>query len=208
MLAYVDESGCLGTKFGQGSSEFFAVATVPFRDREIARACRAMLSRLRLEARIGKEFHFTKCSDSQRVRFFSQVNKFDFEYVGVVFDKARMIECGFGFEQPFLQFPVKGLFAQIGSNVDGVDVMIDRTGSNEFRQMIQRDLKKDINEQFGREVIKRVSSQASHAEPLLQLADMVVGALMRLYKTDGPKSDVYRKLLKRKEVAVIDWPGA
>ena len=40
MLCFVDESGDAGRKFGEGSSIYFTVAVVLFRDREEARADR------------------------------------------------------------------------------------------------------------------------------------------------------------------------
>ena len=208
MLAFVDESGCMGMKLGHGSSPHFGVVAVLFEDHHIANQCDKYIEELRKVLRIRREFHFTKCSHEQRSMFFGEAVNFDFSYVGIVFDKQKIFDSGMTFSRPFLQYPVKGVFATIEPRLRDTIVVIDRTGSSEFRKMMARDLKNDLNAQFGRQVIKLVKDEASHSNNLLQMADMICSAVTRSFRSDRKEPKGYRDQIRRKELLVQVWPSA
>lgn len=78
--------------------------------------------------------------------------------------------------------------------------MIDGNGSKDFRRRLQDYLKHKV----GSGVIKKIKIQNSKQNNLLQLADMVVGALHRSLSEKDDKN-VYRKLLATKEFNVQVW---
>jgi hypothetical protein len=67
-------------------------------------------------------------------------------------------------------------------------------------------LKQDINSRFGTSVIKKVKAQQSHANNLLQLADMVCGAVARSFRAGKKEAGGYRKIIEPKELSVEIWP--
>ncbi len=202
MWAYVDESGCMGMKIGSGSSPFFAVTTVVFSQKTVVTDCYNKIEELKGELRVRKEFKFCGCSHEQRVRFFREVCKFDFSYFGIVFDKARIS----GFQRPFLHWAVLTTFAQHVEKIKSAKVVIDKTGSSMFRKMMSRRLKDDLNKEFSRNVINSVKSVESHGNNLLQLADMVCGAVARSFHPDKVGRSDYRDMIQRKEWGISQYP--
>jgi hypothetical protein len=202
MWAYVDESGCMGMKIGSGSSPFFAVSTVVFGNKADVTNCYETIEALKASLRVRKEFKFCACSHEQRVRFFREMCKFDFNYFGIVFDKAKIS----GFQRPFLHWAVLATFAQHIEKIRSAKVVIDKTGSSEFRKMMSRRLKTDLNTEYDRNVINSVKSVDSHSNNLLQLADMVCGAVARSFHPDKVGRSDYRDLVKRKEWGISQYP--
>lgn len=207
MLAYVDESGCTGMRFASGASRLYVVTAVVFYDRQVADCCYQTVDELRRSLKVAKEFHFSKLSHPNRLAFFTEAAKFDFEYFAVVFDKHKLGEQGITLTTPFLQYPVKAIFSGIAPKLSEATIVIDEVGSSEFRNGLARELKGEINRQFGREVIKQVKSKASHSHSLLQLADMVCGAVSRSCANSRKNPDEYRSLIKRRERGVAIWPS-
>jgi len=208
MLAYVDESGCTGMRLNSGSSLFFVVTAVFFEDRDQADKCYRRIDTLRAELKVSREFHFTKLSHANRVRFFEEVCPFDFRYDAVVFDKSKIHSEGVVLSAPFLQYPVKAIFAALAPKMTKATIVIDKTGSSEFRKRLARELKRDLNEQFGREVIHKIKEVDSHKHALLQLADMVCGAVARSFSDKRKSADAFRTLIRQREGFVTVWPGA
>lgn len=208
MRAYVDESGCMGMKLGEGSSDHFTVIVVLFSDEQESTRCYNRIEELKSTLGVKKEFRFANCGHQRRERFFHEITKFEFSYFGVSVDKAQLAKKHQTFRRPFLLYPVLTSFAQYADLMDNVTVVIDRTGSDEFRKSLARDLKRRINADFGETKIKKVKDQPSHANNLLQLADMVCGAVARSFCTDKTNPDFYRRILKPKELSVEIWPSS
>jgi hypothetical protein len=103
------------------------------------------------------------------------------------------------FNRPFLQYPVRSIFAALEDQLENLTVVIDRTGSSEFRKAMAKNLKSDLNEQFGRQVIKRVKDEPSHSNNLLQLADMACCAVTRSLNDGKKDQGCYREIIYRKE---------
>lgn len=204
MWVYVDESGCLGMKLGQGSSPFFCVVSVLFKDKAAVTACYNRIEALKSELKIRKEFHFRKTAHLTRLAFFREMRAYDFQYFGLAIDKSQI----HGFSRPFLHNAVLTSFSLHAESLKNATVVIDRTGSDEFRKMMSRSLKNDLNRQFDREVIRKVKNETSHANNLLQLADMVAGAVTRSLTGEKNHKDVYREIIRGKELRVTIVPAS
>jgi hypothetical protein len=208
MRAYVDESGCTGKKFDSGSTLFFCVTAVLFRREDDAARCDARIGQLRQELRVAKEFHFSKCNHDVRVRFFTEMLAFDFVYFGLAIDKLKFMVAGLDFDEAFLQAPVVAIFTAAQSKIANATVVIDKTGSSEFRHSLAKNLRGDVNRQIGRDVIARVKHQASHSDNLLQLADMTCGAVARSVCKEKANATFYRNLIREKELFITLFPSA
>jgi hypothetical protein len=55
-------------------------------------------------------------------------------------------------------------------------------------------------------LIKKVSMEASHTNNLVQLADMVCGAVARSYNSQKNDRAQFRTLIRRREARVQFWP--
>lgn len=195
-------------KLDEGATALYTVTAVVFYDRGIADECYRRIEELRQLLRVTKEFHFSKLSHPSRMQFFEEVAKFQFEYLAVVFDKRRIAQQGIVMTTPFVQHPVKAIFSAIAPQLKGATIVFDKTGSSHFRKTLAKQLKGEINRQFGREVVRKVKNEASHSHALLQLADMVCGAVNRSCLNSRKNPNEYRDMIKTREKFITVWPSA
>ena len=202
MLVFVDESGDSGMKQKDGSSLRFVIAAVVF----IANLCDKSIDELRGKCfRNGTtEFKFNKCCRDYRVQFLEGVAEFEFLYFGFVLNKERLYGPGFQYKEPFYKYASKLLFENAKPYLSNARVVIDGSGDRTFRAQLEKYLKGKIN--TDRDIIKKVKIAASHSNNLLQLADMVCGALARGFRTDKVDRFLYRTIVKKRELSVQIWP--
>jgi hypothetical protein len=90
--------------------------------------------------------------------------------------------------------------------LDHATVVIDGSGSREFRRQLGSYLRKRINDKKGdNRFIGKVKIQESHRNNLLQMADMICGAIARSYSGKGD-ARTYRNLISHREIYVQFWP--
>lgn len=159
MLAFVDESGDPGLKLEQGSSRYFIVTIVIFEDRDEANAADERIALLRRELRLKAdfEFHFKENKASIREAFLKAVSPYDFFYFSIVINKEELYGDGFKFKGSFYKYACSLVFENAKQYLDQTTVLIDGSGSREFRNQLQRYIKRRINEkESGSKYIKRV----------------------------------------------------
>jgi len=205
MLVFVDESGDTGLKFGKGSSEFFTVALVVFEENEEAQAADARITLLRREMgrSAGFEFHFVHNSVDVRRKFFQAIVPYNFFYFGYVIDKSQIQTAGLEQKEAFYKYACGLVFESAKPYLDNAVVRFDASGSQEFQGDLARYLRQKINEPKAvRQRIRKVTPDDSHRNNLLQMADMVCGALARSVQGEGSDADSYRKIIKHREISV------
>ena len=208
MLVFIDESGDSGLKIEAGSSRFFTVALVVFEDYEEANACDKRIELLAKE--IGwdsvSEFHFKKNSDTVRKAFLQAVAPYQFFYYGIVINKdpKKLYGEGFKYKQPFYKYTCNLLFENAKERLEDAIVVMDESGSLDFKQQLATYLRNKINTKMKCH-IKKVKMQRSSSNRLLQLADYVTGVINR--SIQGKKNwQEYHKLIGHREINVQVWP--
>ena len=206
MLCFVDESGDAGRKFGQGSSQYFTVTVVLFRDNEEARACDTRIELLKHELGLQKtfEFHYAGASSRLKSSFFEAVMRYDFLYASITVNKAKLFGEGFAFKESFYKYVCRLVFETLASYLEEAVVILDGQGSREFRRQLQAYLKQHIQHN-DRPCIKSVDFQHSHKNNLLQLADMICGAVAESLKTHR-QSQKNREMISARELSWKIWP--
>lgn len=205
MLVFIDESGDTGRKINKGSSKYFVIALVTFEDNEEAIACDQRINLLRKELRLPEnyEFKFSKLRKDQRRAFLCAINPYSFFYFGIVINKdpKKLYGSGFNVKESFYKYTCSLVFENAKPYLKDSTVIIDGSGSREFKRQFQSYLKKKVGI-----IIKKVKIQSSHLNNLIQLADMVVGSIHRSY---GQKEDkrIYRSIIKPREIKVQVWPS-
>jgi hypothetical protein len=206
MLVFIDESGDSGTKIPEGSSAFFIVSLVVFEDHDEAIACDQRIELLKRE--LGRdsqsEFHFKKNSDRIRLAFIKAVAPYNFFYYGIVLDKKNLPREGFEDKRSFYKYACGLVFENAKDKLDQAIVVVDRSGSLEFRSQLESYLKKKMNDETKR--IKSVKMQRSCSNNLLQLADYVAGIINRHVEDRKKHADDYRKMIAHREMSVKVWP--
>lgn len=209
MLVFVDESGDPGLKIDKGSSEYLIVALVLFEENEDAGDCDLRINLVRKELGLPEyfEFHFNKNHPSIRKAFLEAVARYSFWYLGIVINKKKLYGKGFQYKESFYKYATSLVFENAKSRLDEAIVTLDGSGSRDFRKQMQAYLMKRINEEKGpSKRIKRVKVQKSLNNNLIQLADMVAGAIARSYKKGKRDSKIYRRIIEHRELFVQLWP--
>lgn len=204
MLVFIDESGDTGRKIEKGSSAYFVIVLVAFRDHGEATSCDQRIELLKKELGLSRtyEFKFNKLRLEQRKKFFEAVLPYDFFYYGIVINKdpRKLYGDGFNVKESFYKYACSLVVENARTQLQNATVVIDGSGSREFKQQFRTYLQR----RAGR-LIHKIKIQDSHRNNLIQLADMVVGAVYRSLSNKGDKH-VYRSLIKAREMHVQVWP--
>jgi hypothetical protein len=208
MLVFIDESGDSGLQIGKGSSRFFTIGLVVFEEADEAEACDTRIELLRRELGwdLKSEFHFKRNSDRVRNSFLEAVSPYSFFYYGVVINKDPKKLWGEGFKskESFYKYTCGLVFENAKDKLKNATVIIDKSGSLEFRNQLAKYLRRKINTK--EKLISKVKMQRSSGNNLLQLADYVSGVINRSIVEERKKSDIFRKKIAHREIFVQIWP--
>ncbi len=208
MLVFIDESGDPGLKIDKGSSRYFVISLVMFKDLKEAAACDKRISLLAREMgyQDGFLFHFKDNSHNVRVMFLQAVAPYDFLYFGFVLDKdpKKLWGEGFKIKESLYKSACSYVFESAKPHLKDAIVIIDKTGKKVFRSQLASYLKKKINTE-AKDIIKKIKMQPDRGNNLLQLADYVAGVINR-YQQGKKYADAYRRFIAHKEIKVQVWP--
>lgn len=181
MLIVIDESGDPGFKLTKGSTRYFVVAMVIFRDFGQAEATSRAIRDLREKLGIKPEFKFNKTEKRHRDSFFEAVRPFEFSVRALVVDKNNIYSPHLRDETDrFYNFFVNRLLHHDNGVLTNARVKIDGSGDRRFKQ----ELGSYMRRQLGGGKVRSIKFVDSRRDDLVQLADMVVGAVARSYKED------------------------
>jgi len=211
MLVFVDESGDTGFKLGSGSSEQFTITLVVFAENEQAEAASHRIDALRTELGLSEdsrkgEFHFNDSSNSQREAFLTAVSIFGFSIFSVTINKTGLASEGISSKSAFYNFVCGLAFDNAKNYLTEANIVIDSTAGKEFKQQLGKYIRQRMNELGNERCIKQIRMKPSHTENLLQLADMVCGAIVRDCHEDKRKPSKFRNIIRHREVSVLMWP--
>lgn len=208
MLVFIDESGDPGMKLAGGSSPHFIVTLLAFEDNDEALAADQRIGLLKRELRFPDhfEFHFNQLRPDYREAFLKAVSPYDWFYFSIVINKEKLTGKGFQFPDSFYKYTCSLVFENAKQYLNEATVVIDGSGSRQFRRELSSYLRKRVNDpKEGARYIHQVKLQDSQKNHLLQMADMVCGAVARSFK-EKKDSQVYRQLVSHREMYVQLWP--
>lgn len=207
MLVFIDESGDAGLKLDSGSTDYFIVTLVAFEDNAEALATDRRIAQLKGELGFpaGFEFKFNKLKGTFREAFLSAVAGLGWFYFSIVINKRKLTGPGFKFKESFYKYACGLVFENAKPYLDRATVVIDGSGSREFRRQLGSYLRKRVNEQQESRHIAKVKLQDSRENNLVQMADMVCGAVARSY-SEKDDAKTYRQLVAHREIYIQFWP--
>ena len=209
MLCFIDESGDPGLKLGEGSSNLFTIVIVLFEEKDEANRCDSSISQLRkdLTLKANSEFHFVHCTHNKRIKFFECVTNFEFKYWTITINKSKLYGEGFKYKSSFYKYACSLVLNNAKQYLENAIVTIDGGGSREFRKELQSYIRKQVNDKDKNLVkIKQVKVQASHKNNLIQLSDMICGAVAYSLKLKKKNRREYRDLIRKREIFCQIWP--
>ncbi|MGD9109207.1 MAG: DUF3800 domain-containing protein [Gammaproteobacteria bacterium] len=189
MLVLIDESGDTGFKLTKNSSPFFTIGMVVFANLVEAEKASKHVAELRDKLRIGQEFKFSKSRSSIKDRFFYKICKYDFLVHALVVDKKNIYSDYIREnKENFYKTCMKRLMQNDNKLLKNVRIKIDGSGTNMFRIALRKYLQNHI----GNQKIISLKFVDSKRDNLIQLADIVIGAVARSH--DSSRKDHKRWL--------------
>jgi hypothetical protein len=183
-IAFIDESGDPGFNFAKGASEYFVMAMADFENKDAVLKTTQNIERLRSRLKMRGEFRFSQNIAFVRQAFFDSVLDCDFTIFATVVHKTR------------LPAPVPNFYNDTlrrlldASQVQEANIVLDGKNSKNLTNKLKSYLKKECLYP-----IQRLRLKDSRKDSLLQLADMVAGAIMRVYSR---QDDTYFNLIRPK----------
>jgi hypothetical protein len=174
-----DEAGDISFAFEKGASRYFVVTVIATQDPE---SLRTLLDDVRQQAHLPKgfDFHFNSLASAKlRNLVFASLGSSHFEAWGIIVDQTLLPDTFKFFISglDFYLFFVSELIRQIPAEKrEGGTLILDEFGNPErTRDELKRIMRaREIKHGFG-----RISIRRSQSEPLIQVADLVAGAILR-----------------------------
>jgi len=207
MLVFIDESGDSGLKINAGSSKYFTLVLVAFQNHDEALAVDDRISLLRKEHGLPDnfEFHFNTLNFAHRLMFLEAIASYNFSYFAVVMNKVSLAGRKLQFKESLYNYACGLIFEQAKPLLTNAVVVIDESGSKNFKSELKRYLVRRLKDDSGKCFIKKVRTQDSRKNNLVQLADMIVGAVARSFSAKKDSRE-YRSLIAHREMNVEVWP--
>jgi hypothetical protein len=181
VLVLIDESGDPGFKLIRGSSSHFVMAMVIFDDEADAERTSAAIGTLRAELRLKTEFKFAKSHLRIKDAFFDCVCRYHFRVRALVVDKSRIYSDTLRTRKELFYNQFVRLLLQHDNGVlCDARIKIDGSGNRRFRQELNAYLRRELD--AGK--VRKITFAESHRDNLIQMADMVAGAILRSYRPD------------------------
>jgi hypothetical protein len=186
MLVVIDESGDPG--FSIGSSQYFVLGMLCFSTYALAEKASATVEEVRRIAGTKGEFKFSSSSDRLKEIFFGKIYDCEFEVRTVIVDK-RAVRRKEVRSSPanFYLLCLRSLISETGGLPPSTTVKIDKCGDYRFRNACAQYVRKELVSG----TIRSFKSVNSSSDNLVQLADMVTGAIARPYNSPH-KNNAYR----------------
>ena len=199
MIIAVDDAGDPGFKLGTGSSRYFLIAAVCFDDDLDAEEMSLRIKRLRrdLKWKPLHEFKFRKTSPEIRKKFLDVVKNYTFSVSLVILDKSQIDGNALRnnasrlYNTAILK-AIKGL----NTEIKNAHIYIDGESGRNYRKNVKTFFRKELPKGS----IKELTYRDSRNDNLIQLADMIVGAIRRSVEKDRDGS--YHKILKKRIIRV------
>lgn len=152
----------------------------------------------------GFEFHFCNCSRKVRDAFFRAVAHERFRYHAFIINKANLYADPFRDSKRFYEFAVGVVCDNSKELLEDAIVVIDQHGDRNFKSRLQTRLRQSLVDSSGQPLVRKVRMDKSHANNLVQLADMLCGAVAHsVTKGDSSWRDAVRR---RCEARAQFWP--
>ena len=192
MWVYVDESGDPGFKFDHGSTSHFVVALVIFDEPTHIERTERVIARLRERLGVKEtfEFKFNKLKHEWREDFLKAVRYSPFRIRAMVVDKRILRSARLHKKGIFYNYFVGQVFKHHFGSLKGAKVRVDGQSGREFRREFSTYVRKKAGG-----AVAGIRFLDSKSNGLIQLADMVAGAIHRAYRDDEKNDPRYLRLL-------------
>lgn len=199
-LVFIDDSGDPGFSIARGASSHFVIACVIFDDELVAEEAALAIKKYR--RKIGfpdtVEFKFAKSRNQTKLEFLRTIAKFDFRVRVIVVDKSLIRSNELQNEQDsFYSYFIKQVLLHNKGTLQHSKIRLDGHGNRLFRRHLTTYLRRELNAP-DRQVMKNLQLVDSKANVLVQMADMIAGAIRRSYDHSDKDNQKYKKVFASK----------
>lgn len=195
MHVFIDDSGDPAFKLAQGSTRYFVIACAIFFEDVHAEKASVAIEKYKRDLNFGQgeELKFNKSSKKVRIKFLKSVANLDFVVRAIVVDKSFITsEYLKSDNKSMYNFAIKEVLNKSSHLLIDARVKIDGRSGRLARQALNNYIRSQVNTQSEKS-IKNVKLVNSHSNNLIQLADMLAGAIRRSFEeTDA---DIYKAAL-------------
>ena len=195
MHIFIDDSGDPAFKMAKGSTKYLVIACAIFETNSDAEETSMAIEKYRLALKFDDkhEFRFSKTKPNIRNTFLREVANYNFFVRAIVIDKRNIHSEYFRKNNKSLyNFAIKEVLTKSKHLIRNAGVKIDGSGGREMRQALQNYLKLQVN-QSDVQSISKIKLVDSKSDNLIQLADMLAGAIRRSF--EGDDADYYKAAL-------------
>jgi hypothetical protein len=147
LLVLIDETGCPGFKLTKGSTPYFIIAMVIFKDFKESEKASEAIRNLRETKNIRPEFKFNKCCATVKDTFFETVCKYNFQIFALVVDKSIIYSNHLRTKtDSFYNYFVKNLMKYDHKLLTNAVIKIDGSGDKEFKNSLSIYLRKELGQ--------------------------------------------------------------
>lgn len=200
MIIFIDESGDPGFNISGGASSYFVVACIIFDDELVAEETALAIKKYRRKIGFPStvEFKFAKSKNQTKKDFLHTVSKFDFRVRAIVVNKSaiRSKELKHS-KDSFYNYFIKQVLLHNKDSLNNSNIKLDGHGNRLFRRSLTTYLRRELNNSE-RKVMKNLRLVNSKQNVLIQMADMIAGAIRRDYDSSAKSNKTFRKIIEKK----------
>ena len=200
MYVFLDDSGDAGMKFTQGSSEYLVIAACIFNDGAQVEKTAKTINSCRTGLGHGEkwEFKHAKTTTAEKDAFFEILPHCDFAVRAIVIDKKMLMnDPSLSHMNQLKNFAIVQLLTHTDGTVHNAKLVIDGKNCREFGVTNPGYFRKMIN-QCVPETISKVTFADSQRNMLIQLADMIAGAIHRSHRSDRKQPSNHMAAISQK----------
>jgi len=201
MLVSIDDSGDPGfKKIGRGSPRHFVIACVIFEDELEAEKTAVAIKQLKRDLKFSDstEFKFNGSRSEVRLKVLKITLPFAYKIRAIVIDKEKITSEELrNTGDSFYNYAIKSVLRHNFGTLKKAKIRMDGHGDRRFRRNLTNYLRRELNSPTNR-VMDNLRLVDSKSNVLIQMADMIAGAIRRSYEQEKSDCFIYREIIKKK----------
>ena len=193
---FIDDSGDPGFKSHAGSSKL-VMASAVFIDAQTATLLNRAITSLRKELgwKDNHEFKFRKTHRKEKLTFLKLAANYNFEIYAVYIDKTKFpTNYKYPGKKSLYNWTTRELLKIIP--LSNAYITLDGKYQKEYKLRVRSYLRQGFNS--NEKQIKKIDVHDSGRDNLIQLADMIAGAINRHLEAQKSDSELYYNIIKKK----------